>query len=308
MDASGLDQETVERLLDGSHPGVPAAPLALVQCLDAVRAGPRSGELDGEAAAVTHFRAARAAHVGVGRVAGGSARRRPGEVGADGRPTRRLATLLSVKLAGAALIATLTGGVALAAATGSLPGTPRDETPPPDRTTGTTSTTAAPPTGGPVRSARPTRPGTGPTAGAPDLSTPAGLCVAYRAVTEAERGRALDAPAFADLVAAAGGPARVPGYCAALLDASGSPVTPSPTGPTVLPNGPPTAPPTRGGPDPGTGGPPSGTPAPESGAARTPGDPEGDTARSPAGRLSGSPRRPGHSVPESDEPTGPRAD
>ncbi|QLQ35006.1 hypothetical protein [Micromonospora robiginosa] len=299
MDASRLDEETVERLLDGSRGGGSAGPRALVECLDAVRAGPRPGELAGEAAAVTEFRAARAAaHVGVGQAAGGSVRRPTADVGVDGRPARRLATLLSVKLAGAALIATLTGGVALAAATGTLPGTTWDETPSADRTTA-----GAPPTSGPPRTARPTHPGTGPTAGAPDLSTPAGLCVAYRAVTEGERGRALDAPAFAGLVAAAGGPARVPGYCTALLDASGSPV-----GPTGRPSGgPPTGPPTRSVPDPGTGGPPSGTAAPESSAARTPAAPTAGTARSPAGRQSGSARPPGHSVPGSNEPTGRRA-
>ncbi|MCZ7438644.1 hypothetical protein O7598_19695 [Micromonospora sp. WMMC241] len=298
MDAPRLDQETVERLLDGSRGGVHTAPPTLVRCLDAVRAGPRSGELDGEAAAVAQFRAARASLAGrqpavvpVRRPAVGAGG------GSDDRPARRVATLLGVKVALATLAATLTGGVALAAVTGNLPGAGRGEAPPSDRTT---STAAAPSTTGSAPTAHPTRPAGGPTAGAPDLSTPAGLCLAYRAVGEAERGRALAAPAFAGLVAAAGGADRVPGYCTGLLAGSGSPGPagpPSGSGPTGHPAGPPTGTPAPSVPDPGTGGPPSDTATPTSGAARTPGEPTPGARRTPAGRGSGTARPPTDGVP-----------
>lgn len=273
MDAPRLDQETVERLLDGSCGDAPAAPRALVRCLDAARAGPRSGELDGEAAAVDEFRAARAAAPADGSTVrvdrrgpvAGSARRRPAGAGgdADDRTARRFATLIGVKIAVATVAATLTGGVALAAVTGGLPGTTRDETAPP----GPTATAAAPsptPTPSPP-TVRPTRPATGPTAGAPNLSSPAGLCVAYRAVGEVERGRALAAPPFAGLVAAAGGPDRVPGYCAGLLDGAASP---GPAGPPsrARPTGHPTGPP---------------------GIRRTPAGRGSGTARPPAGGVPG---------------------
>ncbi|MFG1677117.1 hypothetical protein [Micromonospora sp. NPDC049282] len=303
MDAPRLDQETVERLLDGSPYGAPAAPPVLVRFLGAVRAAPRPAELDGESAALAEFRAARAAASAAGSTAdladhqptAASARRQPAGAGggADDRPARRFATLLGAKVAVAALAATLTGGVALAAATGNLPGDTRGEAPPAGPTTA-----GAPATTGSAPTAHPTHPATGPTAGAPDLSSPAGLCVAYRAVGEGGRGRALAAPAFAGLVAAAGGPARVPGYCAGLLHGSDSPGAGEADR---------TGPPTGGVPDPGTGGPPSGA-APASGAARTPNGPPSRAARtpgagrSPAGHRSGPARPPAGGVPEQGGP------
>ncbi|MDG4801883.1 hypothetical protein [Micromonospora sp. WMMD980] len=304
MDAPRLDQETVERLLDGSSGDAPAAPGGLVRCLDAVRAGPRPGELDGEAAAVAEFRAARAtAALGGRQTFADSARRPPVGAGdhADDRPARRFATLLGAKVALATAAATLTGGVALATVTGNLPGAGRGEAPPPHR-----DASAAPSTTGSTPTIRPTRPATGPTAGLPDPTSPAGLCAAYRAVGEVERGRALQAPPFAGLVAAAGGPERVPGYCAGLLDAAGSP---GPTGPPsgTGPTGPPGATPTRDVPDPDTGRPPAGTAAPTSGAAaptpgaaRTPGDPASGVRRTPAGRGSGTVRPPSGDEPDPD--------
>ncbi|SCG78516.1 hypothetical protein [Micromonospora humi] len=305
MAAPRLDQETVERLLDGSRGGVPTAPPALVRCLDAARAGPRAGELDGETAAVAQFRAARASVTGRQPVV--VPVRRPAVDAGGGsadRPARRVATLLGVKVALATLAATLTGGVALAAVTGNLPGAGRGEAPPPDRTTATaTATPAAPSTAGSAPTAHPTRPAIGPTAGAPDLSTPAGLCVAYRAVGEAERGRALAAPAFAGLVAAAGGADRVPAYCTGLLAGSPGPTgPPSGSDPTGHPTGPPTGTPAPSVPGPGTGGPPSGTAAPTSGAARTPGEPTSGVRRTPAGRGSGAARPPTGGTPTPDGP------
>ncbi|MDG4750485.1 hypothetical protein O7630_06025 [Micromonospora sp. WMMD718] len=178
MDASGLDQETVERLLVGRSGDTPTAPPGLAAVLDAVRAAPGTGELDGEAAAVAAFRAARWMR-------------------------RRRGARFGVRVAVAALAASLTGGVALAA-TGNLPRAARPAAPP---------VVTAPP----APSARPSPPAGSPAPRTPHPSSPPGLCVAYRAVAEPERGRALATPAFSGLVAAAGGHDRVPDYCAGLL-------------------------------------------------------------------------------------------
>ncbi|MBP1782350.1 hypothetical protein J3R08_002200 [Micromonospora sp. HB375] len=178
MDASGLDQETVERLLAGRPGDTSSAPPGLVAVLAAVRTAPGTGELDGEAAAVAGFREAR-------------------------RARRRRRVRFGVRVAVSALAASLTGGVALAA-TGNLPHVARPAATPVD---------AAPP----VPSARPALPALSPATRAAQQSAPPGLCVAYRALAEADRGRALETPAFSDLVAAAGGHERVPDYCAALL-------------------------------------------------------------------------------------------
>ncbi|MBB5112844.1 hypothetical protein AB0K27_29365 [Micromonospora echinospora] len=178
MDASGLDQETVERLLAGRPGDTSSAPPGLMAVLAAVRTAPGTGELDGEAAAVAAFRKAR-------------------------RARRRRRVSFGVRVAVSALAASLTSGVALAA-TGNLPHAARP---------------AAPPVGTapPAPSARPALPAVSPATRTPQQSAPPGLCVAYRVLAEADRGRALATPAFRDLVAAAGGRDRVPDYCAALL-------------------------------------------------------------------------------------------
>ncbi|MBO4142914.1 hypothetical protein J5U46_22460 [Micromonospora tulbaghiae] len=231
MDASGLDQETVERLLAGRSGDTPSAPPGLAAVLDAVRAAPRAGELDGEAAAVAAFRSARRMR-----------RRRGGRFGVRAR--------FGVRVAVTALAASLTGGVALAA-TGNLPRAARPAAPPP---------VTAPP----APSARPSPPAGSPGPRTPHPSSPPGLCVAYRAVAEQERGRALGTPAFGDLVSAAGGRDRVPDYCAGLLgdddppgkagDGRGGGRTEHPVHPYGTPPG------VDGGPAPEHAGPPSGTP------------------------------------------------
>ncbi|MFF0657882.1 hypothetical protein [Micromonospora tulbaghiae] len=224
MDASGLDQETVERLLAGRSGDMPAAPPGLAAVLDAVRAAPGTGELDGEAAAVAAFRAARWMR-----------RRRRARIGG--------------RAAVAALAVSLTGGVALAA-TGNLPRPARPAAPP---------LVTAPP----APSARPSPPAGSPAPRTPHPSSPPGLCVAYRAVAEPERGRALATPAFTDLVAAAGGHDRVPDFCAGLLGDDDPPGKADGTrrgGRTEHPVHPDGRSPGVDGPAPGHAGPPSGTP------------------------------------------------
>ncbi|SCL23615.1 hypothetical protein GA0070624_2769 [Micromonospora rhizosphaerae] len=198
MNAHRMDQETVERLLVGPVAYPQDGPEALVQLLTAVRAAPRPHELTGEGAALQAFRLARAGALSA----------------ATSRPERRvLAGLLRAKVALAALLAAAaTGGVALAAATGTLPG-------PLGGADGATTSPSATANGRPSPT---TGPDASPTAagesGLPP-ATPAlvGLCTAYRAEEGEARGRALETARFAELVSTAGGREKVPGFCDRLL-------------------------------------------------------------------------------------------
>ncbi|KAB1143220.1 hypothetical protein F6X68_20830, partial [Micromonospora sp. AMSO12t] len=118
MNAHRMDQETVERLLDGPVLDPQDGPQSLTSLLTAVRATPHADELAGEEAAVRAYRLARAGNP-PGRP---EPRRRPALAGFGVRAA----------LAGAALA--LTGGVALAATGGALP----------DPLRGPAPTTAAP--------------------------------------------------------------------------------------------------------------------------------------------------------------------
>jgi hypothetical protein len=179
-------------LLSG-EPGDPRHSNDLLAVLLAQAAAPvKAAELAGEEAAVAAFRDARSA--------GASGAARPGT--AVPRWMHR-----SVQLAAVAVTATAAGGIALAAGTG-----PRSPDPAPTS---------------PGASASPSRPagtpsgGRGQVAGRPPAGgaepSTVGLCRAYRAGAGDAPGRALDNPAFAALIEAAGGRDKVPGYCAAVL-------------------------------------------------------------------------------------------
>ncbi|MCW3839049.1 hypothetical protein ONA70_02930 [Micromonospora yasonensis] len=202
MNAHRMDQETVERLLVGPVAHAPDGPEVLVQLLAAVRAAPRPHELSGEAAALQAFRLARAGSAPV----------------LAARPGRRfLAGLLGAKVALAALVAAATGGVALAAVTGTMPGPlGRD----PATTPGTSTTSGPAPTSGPSASGTPGANRTDAPGGTPAL---AGLCIAYRSEPDESRRQALESPRFAELVTAAGGREKVASYCNRLLDRPGKP-------------------------------------------------------------------------------------
>lgn len=203
MNGHRMDQETVERLLVGPAADAQDGPDALVRFLAAVRAAPRPHELSGEGAALEAFRMAQAGDAVPVTVS---------------RPERRLrAGLLGAKLALGALLATATGGVALAAVTGHLPG--------PLGGGGGADTTASPSTGAdgrPTPTTAPTTPAVDPTHRPASPAALAGLCTAFRA-EGGDRGRALETSRFADLVAAAGGRKQVAGYCDNLLDGKGKP-------------------------------------------------------------------------------------
>ncbi|MCO1595036.1 hypothetical protein M8C17_07645 [Micromonospora sp. RHAY321] len=230
------DRAETERLLDASraqsdatstqdHASTPADPVAR---LLAQAAGPtRPGELAGEEAALAAFRAARAD---------------PAPTTAR-RPHRRRVTTGAVAWIGA-LAATATAGAAFAAVnldrapepTPSAPSSPSstpsdvgatpsdDRTTPPDRSTPpaprtpstTPSVTAAPP------------------AEVPPAGQLRGLCHAWLAKNPEQREKALDTPAFEELVTAAGGAAEVEAYCQRLVPEAtptrSAKVKPSPTG------------------------------------------------------------------------------
>ncbi|MFG3419355.1 hypothetical protein [Micromonospora sp. NPDC048063] len=224
MKAHRMDQETVERLLGGPVVDPRDAPQPVASLLTAVRAAPRAAELAGEDAAVRAYRLARAGT----------------PVGSHERSRGRALAGFGVRAALAGVALAVTGGVAFAATGGTLPGPLRGPAP-------TTATPAPPPAVSPT--AGPGRPSAPPTTtqGRPDPSASvAALCRAYRTDGDGP-GRALDKPAFDDLVRAAGGRGKVAGYCDRLLPgesavpgASGTPVDRPDGTPTPQPSGRPT--------------------------------------------------------------------
>ena len=207
-DPLALDDASVERLLSGTLPAAAAPPgYAGVARLLAATVGPPSPrELSGQAAVLAELRA-----VTRGRRA---APVRPA------RPRRRRAGLAVVVVVGALA----TGGVA--AATGHLPGPVREAArsvlgPAGGTPTGSSAAAPVPAANGTVGagaggSATTVGPGprTGPAAAGP-AAGPAldGLCLAYQKGKGGDQGGKLDAAAFEELAAAAGGADRVEAFC-----------------------------------------------------------------------------------------------
>ncbi|MGC5021048.1 hypothetical protein [Micromonospora sp. DT47] len=227
MNAHRMDQETAERLLGGPVVDPQGGQEPLVALLAAVRAAPRPAELRGENAAMHAFRSARA----------GAPLPMPTRTAQPGA----LARLAGLKVALAALAVAATGGVALAAATGTLPAPPhRPANPPvtPSAAPGQSSSTTARP--GPSGAPSTVDPGRS----APSAST-VGLCRAYRADAGDNPGRTLDNPAFAALINSAGGRDKVSGYCERVVGeygTSGKPDTPATGRPAGRPSHSPTTP------------------------------------------------------------------
>jgi hypothetical protein len=228
-DRLALDEDTVERLLAGVLPPdrAPAGYARVAQLLAAAVAAPTPEELAGQEAVLAELRA--------------MARARSAAALATGRarPPRRRRRGLAVAIVVSALA---TGGVA-GAATGHLPAPVRDAAQtiigagtgtPSSPTTGQppTSATGTPTAGGagstaPRPGAAPSSgPSSGPGSGSGPASTGAGpaavpalegLCKAYAAGDAAERERQLNATAFKELVAVAGGKDKVAAFCEDLL-------------------------------------------------------------------------------------------
>lgn len=185
-DVPPVGDPAFDALLTGNLPPEDTAdglrPVA--EAIAALNAVPVTSELAAEASALTVFRAA-----------GGS--------GASVRPRRRrhplLTSLLSAKLAAAAVAVTLSGAAA-AAYTGALPA------PAQKFAHAALGAPAAHPTAQPTRSATPEGP-------AATSSAAFGLCTAY-AHLEAHGTAAQKAVAFRNLATAAGGAANVTAFCA----------------------------------------------------------------------------------------------
>ncbi|MFE7647379.1 hypothetical protein [Streptomyces phaeoluteigriseus] len=250
-DGRWLNRETAERLLDGEAADNAVAPahraeadrlartLGALAAMSAAAPVPDDEELPGEAAALAAFRKAHAERAadaqpgfasesafpsgpafssgpvspaddaGVVRIGGRTPsyrRRRP----RWSRPAR-----LGVA---AALTVGMVGGVAVAAGTGVLP-TPFDDAEP-----GPAASVSAAATPGPDRPLVSPPPSNTPDGGAkatPDPGAPGSADDLTAACREKGAGRTLDAERRRTLERAAGGSARVPAYCAGLLDDRG---------------------------------------------------------------------------------------
>lgn len=301
-----IDRATAEQLLAGARSqasgtpgasetseltdscGTPDLHEALAGLLAAAAAPAGKSELSGEQEALAMFRAAHlapsAAHVPVPAPDSAPA---PASVSArvqasPGRSLLTPATLLGAKVAAAVLAAAL-GGVAVAAGTGNLPTALGGDAPEPDRP-------AASPTPRTLVADAPSPAASGRSSAA----VPADLAELCRAFTRAPGPRPEEVLAerrFAALVAAAGGPSGVPGYCAPVL---GDGPEPSASAPAASPSRNPRAgtPAHPGKPDPSrrpvTPGPRTGEHGP---GTRPPGPP--NTVPSPPGRDVPTGRPPG---------------
>lgn len=211
-----LDRETAEHLLDGAG-ATDHVDVGALSHLLASAAGPaKPHELAGENAAVMAFRAAR-----IEPQRGFSWRR-----------------LLTFKAIAAVVAAIAAGGLAFASTTGIIPGPFKVDPPLPSPST--TATRSAPETASASPGAE--------TSASAHLSPPSealqGLCQAYLAKPPGERGKALQSPAFSELVAAAGGADKVDAYCA--VPAEGKPEKSPPPKPSNPANPPaPPSPPRR---------------------------------------------------------------
>ena len=224
-----LTRRSASHLLD--QPG--AAGDRVGQILRAASAPAQTSELAGEEAAAAMFRAVRQFRAPVPESS-------PVIKTSVGRLF--IARLLT---AGAVAVAA-TGGIALAATTGTLPDPLRHPHP-----GATPASTAHHPTHARSGSAQPAdsdEPSTAPNPTTPSgirsgttgskTATPApslvGLCRAFQSHAASNPGHALDNPAFSALVADAGGPSRVNAFCIALI---GTPTNRHPSGPAPSDSG-----------------------------------------------------------------------
>jgi hypothetical protein len=209
---NSVSRRQAEALVDapGSGPETLGAPDSLQRLLAAATARATPTEIEGEAAALSAFRARGAA----GPPATAPTRRRS-------LPGFFTSKVIAIFVAGGVA----TGGVAYAASSGHLPGTPsKQESPAPASASSSVGVSASGATtvAGSATAPKPTTSssaaGSTPTrsvAGPPDPSL-TGLCNAYESGAAAANGKALSNPAFSALVAAAGGIANVDAYCARL--------------------------------------------------------------------------------------------
>jgi hypothetical protein len=214
-------------------PGSPPELRPVVDALAALKAGPASDELAGEAAALAAFRS---------RVAAQPSVRTQPTVRRWRRRHPVLSPVLSARAAAAAVVAILSiGGVATAAYTGALPAPVQQFA---------HNIFGAPPVG--------SHPGAATSSARPAVAGHAalGLCTAW-AHAKAHGDATQRAAAFHDLATAAGGAAKVAAYCAAAAHPGASASqTPSGQGtPTAHPTPPGSGKPTAHPTPPGSGKP-----------------------------------------------------
>lgn len=202
-----LSRRDARRILRGDHT---AAGTALHGVLAAASAPADVSELAGERVAMAAFAA-----YGTGAATSGE-RRSKAKKWAGSLTTRLAATVAAVVLVAG-------GGLAAVAATTGLPGhgdtpahpAPAGSVPRPGDATAPGEGAAVPPDGAGTAVPQPTASaGDGGPDAVPSPS-PVGLCHAY--IAGADRTKRLDNPAFAALIADAGGRDKVDAYCAALL-------------------------------------------------------------------------------------------
>lgn len=241
-----LSEYIADLLLDARVGRLPHGPPLLADLLAAAAAPGRPVEWSSEQACLVAFRAAQLAAVP-----------RSGQLSIVRTIMLRMLTVKAVLAA----LAAAGGGLVLAGSTGIVnnpfdglrfPGTsdrPAVDSPVPQA-----------PGRQPSSEPWPSRSVTGDRSGQPSRSPSLlALCHAYQAGNKAEHGKALESPAFGELITAAGGPDRVEAFCAAQLATpatagptadSGPPGRSYPTGPPRNPardhrTGKPTAPPGR---------------------------------------------------------------
>lgn len=223
-----ITRRSAGRLLDGSHP---AGTDGVAHVLSAANSPADETELGGEHAAVALFRAASATPAVTSR-----------------SPSMIKATVTKLGaaklLAATAVAVAASGGLALAATTGTLPnqsGHPHPAVTPSSvghhGAGGAGSTADHPAIGADSSSA---------TASAAATPSPSlvGLCRAFQAGATSNPGEAVNNPAFTALVTAAGGVDGLDAYCTALVGAPGTHPTGAPSThpaerPTSHPSGPP---------------------------------------------------------------------
>ncbi|MEV4314890.1 hypothetical protein [Actinocrispum sp. NPDC049592] len=207
-----IGRRTTEQLLTGA-PGREHASTPLGRLLSVASAPPREGELAGEQAAVTAFRSARLAD----------------DLQREREPMHKstLAKLLTVKIAAAAAGVLTAGGVAVAAVSGALPGQDHgagsEEHGKPAGSSASEHAQDGKTNGAEHRNDNATAKGdeqksshANSPSGSPSPSLE-GLCNAVMSGNKVEHGKALENPAFGALITAAGGPEKVPAFCADLL-------------------------------------------------------------------------------------------
>jgi hypothetical protein len=206
-----IDRRTAEQLLGPAPMGIRDGHPPLAALLTAATMPGRPAELASEQASLAAFQTAQLTPVP-----------RPRRLSAVKSAVMKVLTVKAV----AVLAATTAGGVALAAGTGTLPN-PLAQ---PARVT-SSGLSAAPPTAEPS-SGEPSRGGSNNSKSpkpskSPDASkapSPAlvGLCRAYSAGNKGKHGKALDNPAFKNLITTAGGKDKVDRFCQAVLLAAQS--------------------------------------------------------------------------------------